>query len=248
MSNFDPCVRILTDLENKNDNEKQNLLLTVTCTLTFYMFQTIYKRERIKGKTYRIFSTRMAPHRFFTLFSLANPWHFLLAMEANKLIANWLYLWELSAHMDNDSCWNCSKESRKRWLCELIRSQLHWWHSTHSFVASQQTRMNLLSLISLVICDGGNVCDHLYMVIQENLTSTVDTTKSEHPDMKKLLLKKLLTWANCSSEETPRLWWMCSLWVFSSVEEDLIVYIWHTPDTLHQISKEKNDSWGVIIS
>ena len=64
---------------------------------------------------------------------------------------------------------------------------------THSFVASQHIRMNLLSLISLVIRDGGNVYDHLYVVIQENLTYTVDITKSEHPDVKELLLKKPLT-------------------------------------------------------
>lgn len=40
---------------------------------------------------------------------------------------------------------------------------------THTLVASQQARMNSLSLISLVIHDGGKVCDHLYVVTQENL-------------------------------------------------------------------------------
>lgn len=32
--------------------------------------------------------------------------------------------------------------------------------------------------------------DYLYVVIQENLTYTVDVTKTEHPDVKISLLKK----------------------------------------------------------
>lgn len=64
---------------------------------------------------------------------------------------------------------------------------------THSFVASQLTRANLLSLISLVLLDGGNVCDQLYVVIQEDLANTVDIIKSEHPDGKEPLLKNPLT-------------------------------------------------------
>lgn len=62
---------------------------------------------------------------------------------------------------------------------------------THHFVASQLIRVNLLSLISLVLLDGGNVCDQLYVVIQEDLTNTVDITESEHPDGKEPLLKNL---------------------------------------------------------
>lgn len=62
---------------------------------------------------------------------------------------------------------------------------------THHFVASQLIRVNLLSLISLVLLDGENVCDQLYVVIQEDLTNTVDIIESEHPDGKEPLLKNL---------------------------------------------------------
>lgn len=64
-AHFDPWVRILTDLENKNDNEKENLSIVI-CTLAFYIFQSICKRERIKGKAYRNLSklsTRMTSDR-----------------------------------------------------------------------------------------------------------------------------------------------------------------------------------------
>jgi len=86
------------------------------------------------------------------------------------------------------------------------------------------------------------------MWLSRRTSHTLWTWQSlSNPDVKELLLKKRLTWANCLCEETPRLWWMCSLWVFSSVEEDIIVFIWHTPDTLHQISKKESDSQGMII-
>lgn len=132
---FDPWVRILTDLENKNDNEKEKLSIVI-CTLAFYIFQSICKRERIKGKAYRNLSklsTRMTSDR--------DSWPCFFS----KICGTFIWPWEQTSLLSTGSicgtCGSClltwtrilvetAHKSWKRRVCDFIRSGLHWWRST----------------------------------------------------------------------------------------------------------------------